>query len=597
MNQMSIQQAIESAVREHRAGNLLAAEAIYRQILAAQPDRADVLYLLGTLSFQMGHWNAAIDLLRRAISIRPDIAEYHANLGEVLRASGRHKEAIIVLRQATALNPEFADAHFNLGIALQEEGQLPEAIAAYRQALALRPQFPQAWLNLGEALRVTGQLNEAIAMYRQLLAVAPNMPEVWNNLGNALRGVGDIEAAVEAYQRGIELRPDFADAQCNLGLAFQDQGKLDAAIDAFRLAIATNAGFADAHNNLGTVLHDSGRFEEAIASFRQAVALRPDWHLAHHNLGIASLLLGDFENGWPEYEWRSAVPGLTRTWEPTGHLKWDGSELNGRRIVVYAEQGRGDAIQFARYLPMVAARGGKVVVRCREDLVRLMCSVDGVEQVLPENGPLPESFDVYCSLMSLPFIFGTNLNTIPANIPYLRADVKLAGKRQTRLAAIGHEMKVGLVWSGGHSHQHDKLRSMTLETLAPLAAVPGVAFVSLQKGEAASQAQMSSMSLIDWTAELYDFADTAALIQNLDLVISVDTAVAHLAGAMGKPVWVLLPKIPDWRWLLDREDSPWYPTMRLFRQRQRGNWDEPVRSVAEALRASCGRHNSLGPQG
>jgi len=392
---------------------------------------------------------------------------------------------------------------------------------------------------------------------------------------------------IAAYRQAITLRPDYADAYSNLGVALIDKGQLDEAIVACRQAITLRPDYANAYRNLGAALADKGQLDEAIAACRQAIKLRPNFARAHHNLALTLLMRGDFQPGWQENEWRWKCRDFPSPARNFSQPQWDGSAFEPRTLLLFPEQGIGDAFQFIRYLPLVVRRGGKIIIECQAEFQRLPRTMSEGCQIVAKGEPLP-AFDLYCPLLSLPLVFGTTLENIPNIVPYLHADAQDAKRWQQRLDDYSPGLKVGkvgLVWAGNPAHKNDRNRSMKLTSLAPLGQVPGVRFFSLQKGAAAAQAKTppTGMELIDWTPELRDFADTAALIANLDLIISVDTAVVHLAGAMSKPVWTLLPFNPDWRWMLEREDSPWYPTMRLFRQSVRGDWDSVIKRVAEAL--------------
>jgi tetratricopeptide (TPR) repeat protein len=326
-----------------------------------------------------------------------------------------------------------------------------------------------------------------------------------------------------------------------------------------------------AQHNLAVVLADQGRFQEAIAAYSRAIELKPDSVEARCHLAELYLLLGDFERGWKEHEWRLPIA------YPNNPRRWDGGELNGKTILPYGEQEFGDVIQFVRYVPMVAEKGGRIIFVCHEKLIRLLASMPHIAQIVSLKQPTPP-FDVFCPLLSLPLALGTALHAIPANVPYLKSERPRLGKKPGVL-------RVGLAWAGNPEHWDDLRRSIPLDQFAPLSAIPGIEFYSLQVGPAPRQANDSSapLPLIDLTSELQDFADTATLIESLDLVITVDTVVAHLAGAMGKPVWVLLAAMPDWRWMLDRADSPWYPTMRLFRQESTGSWSHVIWRIADSL--------------
>jgi len=624
MAQRTIQQAFDVALQHHQAGRLQEAEQLYRLILAQQPKHAGAMHLLGVIAHQMGRNDVAVDLIRRALALNPnnakaqnnlgnvlkemgqldgaiaafrqaialshDLPEAHSNLGSVLKDKGELAEAIAVCRKAIALRPNYAEAHNNLGNALRDKGQLDEAIAACRQAIALNPNLPQAHNNLGGALKDQGQLDGAIAAFRNALALNPNLPEAHSNLGNALRDKGQLDEAVAACRQAIALRPNYAEAHNNLGNALKDKGQLDEAVAAFRQALALDPNLPEAHSNVGIVQRDEGRLDEAIVAFRRAIALNPNLAEAHNNLSMALLGRGDFQQGWEEYEWRWKWKDFPSPARNFAQPRWDGGPLEDRTLLLHTEQGFGDAIQFIRYLPLVAQRGGRIIIECQAELQRLFQTI-GRCQIVVRGQPLP-GFDLHCPLLSLPRVFGTNLGNIPQDVPYLHADVEEAARWQHRLAGYSPFVKVGLAWAGSPTYKNDRNRSIKLARLAPLGQAPGARFFSLQKGEAAAEAKTPppGMELIDWTEELKDFADTAAFLANLDLVIAADTAVVHLGGAMAKPVWALLPFASDWRWLLDRADSPWYPTIRLFRQETPGDWDGVIGRVAgEISRYKSGR--------
>jgi len=620
MAQLTIDQAMQLAVQHHQAGRLAEAEKLYRQVLSQQPGHPDALHLLGAAACQLGRFEAAVELIRRAIALNPAIADYHYSLGNALRGEGALDDAIAAYRQACRLKPDYFEAQINLGNALQEKKSFDEAITAYQQAVALKPEIAESHYNLGvalfDALRVDDSIAalrralelkpeyaeaynnlgiafgdkglhvEAIAAYEQAVRLKPDFAEAHNNLGIALGNKGLHDQAVVAFQRALQLNPRYVEAQINLGNALRDQGLVDQAISAYQQALRLGPGVAEGHYNLAVALHDKGQLEEAIAACRRALRIKPGYAQAHYTLSSLLLLKGDFERGWSEYEWRWKWKDFPSARREFSEPRWNGEDLSGRTILLYAEQGLGDTIQFVRYAPMVAARGGKIVLECQAQLLRLLQGLPGVERVL-SKGELPPRCDLQCPLLSLPGIFGTRVETIPAAIPYLTANADLSRRWAARVAANGAELKVGVVWAGGPRHTNDRNRSMPSSHLAPLAKVSGIKLFSLQKGEVASETSRAAeqMKLIDHTADLHDFADTAALVTNLDLVIAVDTAVAHLAGALGKPVWVLLPYTPDWRWMLEREDSPWYPTMRLFRQKSWGDWGEVIDGVVEALHA------------
>jgi len=581
---MTLAEAFDLALQRHRAGRLAEAEALYRQILAAQPNHAGAMHLLGLIAHQVGRHDLAVDLIHQAVVLDPNNPAAHCNLGEACRALGRPEEAIAEYHRALELKPDYAEAFNNLGVAQAGRDLLEEAVAAFHRALQVRPKYPEALNNLGIALRRQGQLDEAVAVYRSALEINPEYLEALNNLGIALRDRGQLDEAIAACRRALELKPDFPEAHINLGAALARQGRFDEAIAAYRRALQLRADHPEAHFNLGTALRERGQFDEAMAAFRQAIALQPDLPEAHYNFGVALLAQGDFLQGWEEYEWRWKIKDTAFPPRAFTRPQWDGGPLEGRTLLLQAEQGIGDTIQFIRYLPLAAQRGGKIVLECHPELQRLFQTMAPDLSIVARRQALPR-FDLHCPLMSLPRIFSTDLGNIPGTAPYLRADAAAAAIWRERLGGPRSTLKVGLVWAGNPEHTNDRHRSLRLASLAPLADVPDVQFYSLQKGAAAAEAGAppAALELIDVAEDLKDFADSAALIANLDLVIAVDTAIAHLAGAMGKPVWTLLPSFPDWRWLLDRPDSPWYPTMRLFRQPRLMGWAPAIADLRAQL--------------
>lgn len=474
----------------------------------------------------------------------------------------------------------------SLAIAFQhhQAGRLPEAEEIYRQVLQQQPNQVDALQLLGVIVHQSGQLEEAIAYYRQALARNPALSQVHSNLGIALRQKGLLEEAILHYQQAVTLQPNSAEFHYNLGIALSDQGELEEATQSYHRATALKPNYAAAHNNLGYVLHQLGQQQEAIACYNKAVELKPDFAEAHRNRAEALLLVGDFSRGFVEYEWRWQLyePQQLPAFQTP---LWDGSHLAGKTILLYAEQGLGDTIQFIRYAPLVQEHGGRVIAVCLPSLVRLLKTVPGIHQVVALDKDVDEKvpeFDVKAPLMSLPRILRTTLETIPAQIPYLAPPASHNLKLD---APTGTRLKVGIVWAGNPDNRHNIRRTFGLKPFIPLLKTPGVAFYSLQVGSRSQDlAELpTDIQVQDLSGQLTDFADTAGVVTQLDLIITIDTSVAHLAGALGKPTWVLLPFVPDWRWMLRREDSPWYPTMRLFRQESLGDWSGVMARVALAL--------------
>lgn len=503
------------------------------------------------------------------------------NWVELLR-SERFDEAIEGLIDALVRRPGDALLLHQLGVAYRGAGRLALAVECYRRALSIEPGRPNLLHDLGNALADLKQLAEAVESYRRALELRPDWGEAWNHLGTVLLEMGKSDEAISCHEQALALLPADARTLCFLGDAHLRSGRVEEAMAWYRRGLEQDAGDRQLHNNLGGALMECGRVEEAAACFERALALRPGEAGIVSNLGQALLTLGRLEEGWRVQELRW-VTLKNRSGPLPGDI-WDGGDLRGRSLLVHSEQGFGDTIQFIRYAPLLAERGARVFVECQAELRRLLEGAAGIEKLLVLGEERP-AVDLRTLMMSLPAKMGTTLATIPASRAYLRAPAEIAQRWRERVRGDGARLKVGLVWAGNPRHKNDRNRSMELEMLSPLRGLEGVSFYSLQKGPAAAQTPESSdLKLIDHSAELTDFAQTAGLIEQLDLVIAVDTAVAHLAGALGKKVWVMLPFAADWRWLLEREDSPWYPTMKLFRQKRRGNWGGVVAQVGEELR-------------
>jgi Tfp pilus assembly protein PilF len=506
--------------------------------------------------------------------------------GTGYHAAGQLALAERCYRQALAVDPLHADTWHLLGIVAHQTGQNRMAAEIIRKAIGLNAHCADYHCNLGSVLQALQRPEEGEACYRRALSLDPRHSKAHNNLGNALKDSGRLEEAVAHYRCALALREDDADVHNNLGTALVAQGKLDEAAASYGRALILNPGHAEAHYNYGAVFHSLGSLDRAMAHYDLALAHRPDYAQAQVNKAMVELIRGDFASGFRRYEWRWRLKSVSAFKRDFAAPQWSGEPIKGARILLHSEQGLGDCLQFLRYVPMVAAAGGIVVLEVPARLRRLVERFPGAAEIFALGEELPV-FDCHCPLMSLPLAFGTSLATIPGEVPYLSVS-KEAWRKARSLPWPLDGLRVGLVWAGSPGHIKDRLRSIPFALLRPLFGVQGAHFFSLQLGEAAGEVSGASSAITDLAPATADMADTAAQIAHLDVVISVDTSVAHLAGAMAKSVWLLLLREPDWRWLLERDESPWYPTMRIFRQAgtedPRGVIDRVASSLAELAR-------------
>ncbi|WP_431857431.1 tetratricopeptide repeat protein [Azospirillum sp.] len=582
---MSIEEAAALAAAHHREGRLEEALALYGALQAARPADPVANALLGTVLAQLGRPGEAVVFLSQAARLAPDDPETLNNLAMALEAAGRAWEA--------------ADAWSQLGTLLYAQRRHEQAVGVFEKALSVFPGHLGAGANLGAALQALGRHAEAVERLSALLTGNPEEAEAYNNLGNAQMGAGDVEAAIASYRRAIALRLDYFEAYSNLGLALAQRRPGDSSAEEGDLPSGEDV--AGTLVNLGNARGGLDPTPGVRECYEKALELRPDFPPAHWNLGLCLLLHGDFAQGWKEYEWRWRWSGFGEEPRPFAQPVWQGEPplAVGGTLLVTAEQGFGDTFQFTRYLPLLAERGYDVAFEVQAPVFTLLwhsLGRHGVRVVPRTETPARVHDDLafarHVPLMSLPERFGTLLETIPATVPYLFAEPTRQALWADRLdAAAGPRRRIGIAWKGRPLHSRDRERSMPPSALAPLLAVPDAQFFGVQKHE--DGAADAPPGVLPLDGLLHDFSETAAVVANLDLVITVDTSLAHLAGAMGRPVWVLLPFSPDWRWLLDRADSPWYPTMTLFRQKRAGDWDGVVAEVARRL-SEAGNHTDAG---
>ena len=634
MSETRQQDSDDHSDKEHQAvalinqGKLQEAEAIYRELISAgshdhvvygnfaalctmqgrfdevikllykalqlQPDYPEAHNNLGIALQEQGNLDAAISSYNTALQLRPDYPDAYYNLGNSLNKKGDLNAAIASYNAALKINPEHSRAHNNLGTTFKEKGNLDAAISSYNTALQLNPDHPDAHYNLGLALQEQGDLTAAIASYNTALQLKPDYPDAHYNLGIAFQEQGDLTAAIASYNTALQLKPNYPDAHYNLGIALQEQGYLDTAIVSFRKAIDLNPNFQEAYNNLGIVLQKQGSLKAAIASFNKAIDLKPDHPEAHWNSSVAMLLSGDYKSGWEKYKWR--MKKENNPVEPHGIPRCDqlSSKVDleeGKQLLLVTEQGLGDTLQFMRYINTLRLQGVETSL-CTQPKLHTLIQASGIDisPLSPEQANKVTK-GKWLPLLSLPKYLHVSPQNPITTEPYIRTTHELDIKWQTILSTERKPI-IGINWQGNPQPEKTGFggRSLALETFSPITNINQISLLSLQKGFGSEQLETCSfkdrfVSCQDQVNETWDFLETAAIIANCDLIITSDTAIAHLAGGMGKATWLLLQKVPDWRWGLEGESTFWYPTMRLFRQTERGNWDEAIERIKHALKA------------
>ena len=607
----------QQGLAAHQKGELAQAQTAYEAVLAANPQHFDALHLLGVIAAQTEQPSRAVALISQAIEINAQDAGAQANLGQALMALQRYDAAEASFDRALALQPDNAQTYLQRGLARYRQQRLHHALTDYDHALVLQPASAEAHYLRGNTLKALQRLQEAIASYDQALSRAPDHVQAHINRANTLNLLRCWSDALTGYDQALRLQPGHALAQVNRGTVLQQLGHLDEAEASYRQALALQSDLAQAHYNLGVVLRlrhrlqesiacntraielqpryfeaysnrgialqELGQSDAALADYNRALALRPDYAEANFNKALVLLAQGDYENGWPLYEWRWAMPTFTSPRRNFAQTLWLGQTgLQGQTILLHAEQGLGDSIQFGRYVQQVCALGAQVLLEVPKSLVGLFSDARLANVRILQKGEVLPHFDLHCPLMSLPLAFQARLNTLPAPPAYLfsRAD-----KRQAWRAQLGEgtQPRIGLVWQGNTKHQNDHNRSLPLHVL--LESLPqGPQYVCLQKDiHPADQALLEQHAVVFFPGALQDFTDTAALCDVMDRVISIDTSVAHLSAALGKPTSILLPFVADWRWLLNRCDSPWYPSVTLYRQTHDANWQSVLQQLARSL--------------
>jgi tetratricopeptide (TPR) repeat protein len=620
--------SVGHAMSAYRSGNLAEAERLCRKIIGSDPLCFDAIHLLAVVQAALGKRETAIASYDRAISLRPRDAALFSNRGVVLKDMKRFDEALASFDRALAIEPRMAAAHnnrgntfralerwdealesygrglairpndartiHNRGVVLYRLGRYDDALASFDRAIALGPDLAEAWGDRGAVLRALKRLQEALASFDRAIALAPRIAELHDQRANVLLKLKRFEEALASCDQAIALKPEIAEPHANRGLILHALNRLEEALASCDRAIKRRPDFAEAHFIRGHMLHELKRPEEAIVSYERAIQIEPDHKNANGHLSHTLLLLGRFERGWTQYEWRKKLD------QPMGNATfsqpaWSGEELiEGATIFIHAEQGLGDTLQFCRYAKRVQALGARVIFSVQRPLVRLLKPLDPGLEIIGDGSP-PAAFDYHCALMSLPLAFGTGGSNMPAEVRYLRAEPPQVEKWKRRIGDAG--LKVGVCWSGLTIGAGTE-KSFLLNDLYSISKLPEVRLISLQKGDGADQLNSApeDMHIESFGDELDHgtdaFLDTAAIMESLDLIITADTSVAHLAGALGRPTWVALKHVPDWRWGLEGDVTPWYPSMRLFRQKSRDDWENVFVRIEREL-STAGQHITL----
>ncbi len=584
---------LDRATAAHRAGNLGEAERLYLATLAAEPQNADALALLGALLDQKGDAAQAIGYIQHALRLDPQAALFHFYLGNAFMSSGDLGQAAASFREAIALQPNMPEAHYNLGNALRAMGAWEEAERAYAKTLQLAPRHAEARNNLALIYERDGRLADAVRELQQAVNDQPAYAEGWLNLCNLAEKNGDYESSLQAGQKACALAPQNPSCWLGLGVALNRLERHEESLAAYQKALGLKPDWVEVWDNIGQTYQFMNRLDDAEAAFRKTVELsgqtvanedarrvdEREYGNRHWHLALLELLKGDYRRGFARYRARfEEVGGLKRPDWP--QPVWQGEALAGKTILIGDEQGLGDCLMMARFLPVLKARGARVKLLVNPVLAPLFGGWDGADEVIPRGQPV-SGFDFHASIFDLPYALGTTLESVPARVPYL----PVPKPDEATLLPPESLLKAAVVWAGAPKHKHDARRSIPLQVFSGLFEVPNVRFYSLNRdARPGDRDRIAACTVTDLAPRLRHMADSARFMAQMNLVITCDTATAHLAGGMGIKVWNLLPFSPDWRWLTDRDDSPWYPTMRLFRQPKAGDWETVIQRVKDALR-------------
>jgi len=585
-------QNLDAALQYYQSGDFLEAENRCRKILEKNPKQSDAWYLLGMIMRKCGQNKTAINYISRAIHLNPEMPSYYYDIGLSFWFGGNTDEAIRNYSKAVELKPDYAEAHFQRGFILQQQNRLEEAMKSFERVIMFQPDNAEAHNNKGLVYLRQGDIEVAITSFKRALTLEPDYAEAYNNLGLALAEKELFDEAIDNYRKALIIKPDFVDVLNNLGIAYTDNNLLDEAIENYRKALILKPYCAEAYINLGNAFKDKGRMNDSIENYERALALHPENAQTLFILGMAYLLAKDFERGWQEYEWRLKAIKMI----PLKKTKWDGSSLDGKIILVYSEQGYGDILQFVRYLSGLYEdyRAKKVLFFPRKGLEHLLRGSDLRAEILDADTSVETlEYDTNIHLLSLPGIFKTDLDNIPFKQKrYLKANDEKVLEYKNKYFNNA-KFKVGIFWHGSPLFMHTRKKAIPLSCFYPLCRLPDVTLYSLQKGDGIEQMDNlpEDIEVINLGETFNDFSDTASAIENLDLVITIDTAIAHLSGALGKKTWILLPSYAEWRWHLDMDYSPWYEDVRLFRHKEPGkkDWEEMMKRVKEEVKVEVKR--------
>jgi tetratricopeptide (TPR) repeat protein len=557
----------------------------YDKAIQLKPNNAEVYNGRGIVLRNLNRLDEAIASYDKAIELNPNYAEVFNNRAIIFWYLKRPEDALKNYDKAIQLNPEYAGALNNRGLVLKGLNRIEDALASYDKAIQLNPEYAGAFNNRGIALKNANRFEDALASYDKAIQLNPEYAEAFNNRGLVLKDLNRFEDALASYDKAIQLNPEYAEAYNNIAIVLKDLNRLEEALASYDKAIQLNPEYAEAYNNRGTVFREMRCFEDELKCYNKAIELKPDYAGAYWNKSLLRILAGEYKEGWELYEWRRRMDSLKEYYPNHPQPLWLGNDsLAGKKILIQSEQGLGDTLQFCRYLLMLKElKPERIIFEVNRPLVFMMVTLGIGMDIIQKKSPLP-SFDYYCPLLSLPHAFKTSLDTIPAQTPYLSADTDKSAYWSKKLGQK-KKFRIGLAWSGSPSHHNDHNRSLSFSQLKSLFSLP-FEFHSLQKEIRKEDKKNLNKhkNVIQHQDDLKDFTDTAALADQMDLIISVDTSVAHLAGALGKKLWILLPYMPDYRWMLDREDTPWYPSARLFRQPKNADWESVIKNLNTELK-------------